>query len=66
MFNRKRFEAMLLTREVTKEQVANYLGISIASYFRRLKSGNFTANEIRLLINFFGREEVLNCIFDYE
>jgi len=66
MFNRKRFEAMLLERGVTKQQLCDYLGISIASLFRRLKDGNFTANEIRLLIHFFGREEVLGCIFDYD
>ena len=66
MFNRKMFEAMLVKRGLTKEDMAEYLGISIASYYRRMKSGNFTADEIRLLINFFGREEVLDCIFYYE
>lgn len=58
------FVAMLLKRNITKEQLADYLGISIASYYRRIRNnGNFSANEIRLLINFFGREEVLACLF---
>ena len=64
MFNHKMFVAMLLKRNITKEQLADYLGISIASYYRRIRNnGNFSANEIRLLINFFGREEVLACLF---
>lgn len=67
MFNRKRFEAMLLKRNVSKEELADYLGISIASYYRRVRNnGNFSANEIRLLINFFGKEEVMGCLFSEE
>ena len=58
---------MLLSRNVTKEQVAEYLGISMASYYRRIrKGGNFTAKEIRQLINFFSKEEVFACLFCYE
>lgn len=64
LFNRKKFEAMMLERGVTKEDVAHYLGISVASYYRRIRdNGNFTANEIRMLINFFGKDKVLACIF---
>jgi len=67
MFNLKLFEAMLSKRGVSKEDVAKYLGISRSSLYRRLQNGGeFTAVEIRQLINFFGREEVLGCLFYYE
>lgn len=67
MFNRKKFIAMLDNMNVTKKDLASYLGISIASLYRRMKdNGNFTANEIRLMINFFGKDEVISCMFNYE
>lgn len=67
MFNLKRFEAMLSQRGITKKELATYLGISLPSLYRRLqKGGDFTKNEITMLINYFGRDEVLNCLFCYE
>lgn len=67
MFNLKLFEAMLSKRDVTKEDVAKYLGISRSSLYRRLhNAGDFTKEEINLLINYFGREEVLDCLFYYD
>lgn len=67
MFNLKKFEAMLLNHNCTKQDVADYLGITLTSLYRRLENdGNFKAKEIRLLINVFSKEEVLNCFFYYE
>lgn len=67
MFNLKKFEAMLLNHNRTKQDVADYLGITLTSLYRRLENdGNFKAKEIRLLINVFSKEEVLNCFFYYE
>ena len=67
MFNLKLFEAMLSKRGVTKQDVASYLNISLSSFYRRLqKGGDFTRGEINLLINYFGRDEVLSCLFSCE
>ena len=67
MFNLNKFNAMLFSRGVSKEQVAEYLGISVPSLYRRLQSGgDFRSSEIRKLITFFSKEEVLGCLFCYE
>ena len=67
MFNLKKFEAMLLIHGYTKQQVADYLGITLTSLYRRLENGgNFKSSEIRQLITVFSREEVLDCLFCYE
>lgn len=67
MFNLQKFNAMLLKRNTTKQDVANYLGIHISSLYKRLeKGGDFTVDEIRQLINFFGKNEVLDCLFSCE
>ena len=65
MFNKNKFEAMLLNHNVSKQQLADYLGIKKYTLLRRIKnSGNFTTDEIRQLINVFSREEVFGCLFD--
>ena len=66
MFDIKKFEAMLLSKNTTKEDVAHYLGISRASIYRRLRDGSFTVKEIQQLINFYGRDTVLDCLFSYD
>ena len=64
MFDLEKFNAMLCRHHTSKRDVSKYLGISIASLYRRLqKGGEFTTTEIRLLINFYGKEEVLDCLF---
>ena len=66
MFDLKKFEAMLLNHNYTKQQVADYLGITLTSLYRRLeKFGEFKSSEIRKLITVFSKEEVLNCLFYY-
>ena len=67
MFNKNKFNAMLLNHNVKKQQLADYLGIKVYSLNRKIrKGGNFSANEIRKLIDVFCREEVFGCLFDYE
>ena len=67
MFNLNKFNAMLLRHNKTKEDLARYLGISKVSLYRRLSNaGDFTTEEIRLMVNLFGKEEVLDCLFDYQ
>lgn len=67
MFNKDKFNAMLLNKSVTKEDLAEYLGIDISTLYRIIKhDGNFNATQIRMMIDFFGREAVLGCLFCYE
>ena len=67
MFNLQKFNAMLLNHNTTKQQVADYLKISISSLYKRLqKGGDFNSSEIRKLITVFSKEEVLGCLFCYE
>jgi hypothetical protein len=65
MFNLKKFNAMLLRHNVSKQDLASYLGIKRPSLYRRLSNGgDFNTNEIRLMINLFGKDEVIECLFD--
>ena len=64
MFNKDKFEGMLKNHSTTKQQLADYLGISKSYLYRKIKeSGNFNVKEISFMINFFGREETLDCLF---
>ena len=64
MFNKNGFTAMLLRHNVNKDELSNYLGISKSYLYRKISnSGDFTKEEIDLMINLFGREEVLDCLF---
>ena len=65
MFNKNKFEAMLLKRNVSKDELADFLGISKSYLYRKIKnSGDFNVKEISLMIGFFGKEEVVDCLFD--
>lgn len=67
MFNLNKFNAMLLNHNVSKEQLARYLDISLSYLYRKIRNGgDFTIEEIRQLISFFSKEEVFGCLFDYE
>ena len=67
MFNKNKFNAMLLNHNVSKKQLADYLGVKVYSLNRKIRlGGNFSANEIRKLINVFSRDEVFGCLFYYE
>lgn len=67
MFNKNKFNAMLISKNVTKEDLAVYLGINLSTLYRLIKhNGNFSATQIRLMIDYFGREQVLDCLFDNE
>ncbi len=67
MFNLSKFEKMLLDHNTNKQQLAEYLGITLTSLYRRIQAGgNFKSSEIRKLITCFSKEEVFGCLFDYE
>jgi len=67
MFNKNKFEAMLLNHSVSKKDLAYYLNISISYLYKKISNGgDFNVEEIRLMTNLFGRNEVLDCLFDCE
>ena len=64
MFNLDNFLSMLGKNRMTKKHLADILGISQTSIYRKINSGgNFTVEELRLMIALFGKEDVLNCFF---
>ena len=64
MFNLNNFLAMLMKNGYTKEKLANELDISMTSLYRRLNnSGNFTSEEVRIMISLFGKEDVFNSLY---
>lgn len=65
MFNKNKFEAMLLKHNTSKKDLALYLNISISYLYKKISNGgDFNVEEIRLMTNLFGRNEVLDCLFD--
>ena len=64
MFNLEKFLSMLGKNRMTRKQLADILGISVTSLHRRLNNaGNFSAEEIRIMISLFGKDDVLDCLF---
>ena len=64
MFDLDGFLFMLGKHRTTKKQLAKLLDISMASLYRRLNNGgNFTVDEVRIMISLFGRDDVVACLF---
>ena len=64
MFNLDNFKMMLLKKHYTYELLAKRLGISLSSLYRRIAdSGNFTAEEVRIMVALFGKKDVFNALF---
>lgn len=65
MFNKNKFEALLKLHNISKDELADFLGISKSYLYRKIREGgDFTVKEIGLMIGFFGKEEVLDSLFD--
>lgn len=64
MFNKNEFNAMLARKGITKDELAKKLGIRRETLYRRIvNGGNFNYKEIILLIEEFGKEEVMKALF---
>ena len=63
MFNKNEFNAMLVRRGMTKEELAEKLGMRRETLYRRIKSGSFYAKEIAILIDLFGKDDVCRALF---
>ena len=64
MFNLDNFKIMLLKNNYTFKTLAESLNVSMSSIYRRIKDGgNFTVEEVRVMVNIFGKEDVFNALF---
>lgn len=65
MFNKQKFDTMLINHKCSKTKLSKLLGMkSPQSIYRRIRLGGaFTSEEIRQMIMLFGKEEVLDCLF---
>ncbi len=64
MLNRKKLAAAIDCRKMTKTQVAQALGVSRATLYRRIKRGVFGADEIKKLVSVLRITEPMQIFFD--
>ena len=55
------FKAILKERGITDKMTAGLLGVSVATFRRRLKDGSFRAREIALLSRALGLSDLEVC-----
>ena len=64
MFDLEKFLDMIARNRYTKKKLADRLGISVSSLYRRIeKGGAFSVDEVRIMIALFGKDDVLNSLF---
>lgn len=64
MFNLDNFKLMLYKKHYSFELLSQRLGISLSTLYRRIQdSGNFTAEEVRIMIALFGKKDVFNALY---
>ena len=62
-FDNRKFLAQMVLRNVKAEDVAKELGINPATFYRKLKTGEFTRSEIQKLIEFLNIEKPMDIFF---
>lgn len=64
MFDRRKFQAQLILSGKTMEDVANILGINIATLYRKVNNdGSFTRREISAMLPVLGIEDPCEIFF---
>ena len=64
MFDEKRFSAQIVMAGVTIKDLADYLGVSPVTVYRKIKAdGNFTRDEINKMIVFLKIDEPEQIFF---
>lgn len=59
MFKKNKFEAMIVEKGMTKEELSKELGISRATLIRKIKNdGSFTRAEINKMLSIFGKDNL--------
>ena len=67
MFNKRKFLAQLTLRDVSKKELAEYLGISEVTLYRNIENnGFFTREEIGKMIRFLEIENPAEIFFAEE
>ena len=66
MFNKREFEAQLARKGVKKYQVADALAMTYGNLYRKIETGNFSREEIGILIEFLDIEDPMPIFFAKE
>lgn len=64
MFNEREFNAQLARKGVKKAELAEYLGMTYTSLYRKIKEdGKFTREELAKIIDYLGIEDPTSIFF---
>lgn len=64
MFDKRKFLAQMTLRDVSKKELAEYLGINELTLYRKInKDGSFTRQEINKMINYLHIENPAEIFF---
>lgn len=64
MFNKNEFNAMLARKGMTRDDLATLLCIRRETLYRKIKNdGDFTAKEIKIMLQHFDKEELWKALF---
>lgn len=67
MFDKRKFQAQLILAGKTMEDVANILGINVATLYRKINNnGSFTRREISAMLPVLGVENPCDIFFAEE
>lgn len=67
MFDKRKFLAQMTLRDVSKKELAEYLGINELTLYRKInKDGSFTRQEINKMINYLRIENPAEIFFAEE
>ena len=62
-FNRNEFNSLLAYYNLSKKDLAEYLGISTRTIFIKIKKGDFHLSELQKLMVLFKPSEVMKVMF---
>lgn len=64
MFNEREFNAQLARKGIKKAELAEYLGMTYTSLYRKIKEdGKFTREELAKIIDYLGIEDPTSIFF---
>lgn len=67
MFDKRKFQAQLILAGKTMEDVANILGINVATLYRKINNnGSFTRREINAMLPVLGVKDPCDIFFAEE
>ena len=62
-FNRNEFNSLIAYYNLSKKDLAEYLGISTRTIFIKIKKGDFNLSELQKLMVLFKPSEVMKVMF---